>query len=157
MLLGRGAQLEIEAAAGLLFERAADGVGIQQEGVEHDVVLEAAGFDAEAGEREQGGLHVAGDLGGGGVFEPGLQVRQVFGGDGARLAGLPGEADGIERELAFGRISEIATATGAPSANGGEPGVAARRRSARTAVIARRGRPRAGPSSFSRLWNSSSL
>ena len=76
VLLGRGAQLQIEAALRQLFERQRRRVGVQQEGVEHHVVREPACLDAELRERQQQGLHVAGDLGQRGIFEQRPQVAR---------------------------------------------------------------------------------
>ncbi len=62
MLLGRRAQLQIEAPARLLVQRAARGVGVQQKRVEHHVVVEAARLNSHAVQHQQRGFHVAGDL-----------------------------------------------------------------------------------------------
>ncbi len=73
VLLGPGPQLQVEPPARLLFQRAARGIGVQQEGVQHDVVLETGAPNAELVERQQRGLHVTRDLGPRGVFEPRLK------------------------------------------------------------------------------------
>src|ERR1017187_6890346 len=98
MLLRRGAELEVEAKTRLLLQGAAPGAAIEDEGVQHDVVKEAAGFDSEARESEQGGLHVAGDLHGAGVCEPGRKGGEMLGVHGARFTGTPCETDGVEGE-----------------------------------------------------------
>ena len=74
VLLGRGAELQVEAASRLLVERAAGGVGVEEEGVQHHVVVEAARLDAHAVERQQRGFHVAGDL------RPRLRLRATVSG-----------------------------------------------------------------------------
>ena len=78
VLLGRGAELQVEPPPRLLVERAARGIGVQQEGVQHHVVIEAAGLDSHAVERQERGLHVARDLDGGRVLQPGLQGGEVL-------------------------------------------------------------------------------
>ena len=48
VLFGRMAQLQIEAAAGLFFEWAPGGIGIQEEGIKHYVVIKALRVDAQS-------------------------------------------------------------------------------------------------------------
>ena len=154
VLLRRGPQLQIHAPPRLLFQRAARGVGIQQEGVQHDVVIEAARLDSQPRQFQQRRFHVAGDLHRGRVFEPRLQRREMLGVHGARLARPPGQADRIQRELAFGRFR-----------NRHRHRRALRLRQPRAAIrpplaITPYCRSRVsslGPSSLSRLWNSISL
>ena len=104
VLFGRSSQFEIETPPRLLFERHAARVGIQQESVQHDVVLEAAAFNAQTRQFQQRGLHVASDLGHGAAFEPGFQLPQQIGGYGAGFPRPPGEPGGIQRKFALGRF-----------------------------------------------------
>ena len=106
VLLGRRTQFQVQPAPRLLFERTSRRVRIQQERVEHHVVDEPARFDPHAVEREQRPFDIARDLGPRGVFEPRLQVRQVFRGDSARFPRGPRQPYGIERELSLRRFRD---------------------------------------------------
>ena len=80
VLLRRGAELEVEAAPRLLVERAAGGVGVQQEGVQHHVVRRSraprcpcrAAPAAPTSRRRRSSTRA-------GIFEPRPQRREMLG------------------------------------------------------------------------------
>ena len=106
VLLGRRPQLQIQPPARLLVQRAPGRIGVQQESVQHHVVLEAPPLDAHAIQLEQRRFHIASDFRRARVLQPRSQVRQVRARYGPRLAGLPGQPDGIQGELALGRFRD---------------------------------------------------
>src|SRR2546427_798048 len=63
MLLGRGAELQIEAAVGQLAQGATHRICVEQKRVKHHVVLKASAVDAQSRQGQQHGFQVAADLG----------------------------------------------------------------------------------------------
>jgi hypothetical protein len=114
MLFGRSAQLQIETAAGLLGERTPPGSASSRKAYSMMSWSKPRPSMPRRARVEQRALHVAGDLGHGGAFQVRLQVRQVFGADGARFTGSPRQPDGVHGEFAFGRFGN-GDGDGAPS------------------------------------------
>ena len=104
MLLRRRTQLQIHTAPRLRFQRASRDVRLQQERVQHHIVLEAARFNSQPRQFEQRALHVAGDLDRARIFQPRRQRREMFGMHGPRLARAPRQPNRVQRELAFRRF-----------------------------------------------------
>ena len=129
-----------------------DGIGIQQERVQHHVVLEAARLDAHAGRASAAPIsrrRRSSDRAG--VFEPRLQRLGRFSAvDGARLARLPARGRSCPARIRPPPISKSrrrpAHPPESPSSHASSSsGVSS------DAIVARRACPRSGPSSFSRL------
>ena len=76
MLLRSRPELQVHAPPRLLFQAASRDIGIEQEGVQHDVVVEAARFDSEPRQFERGAFHVAGDLHGTRILQPWRELRR---------------------------------------------------------------------------------
>ena len=115
-LFRRIAQLDIEPAPRLFFERAAGRIGIQQEGIEHHVVRKSARLDAHVPQGQQRRLGIADDFRAAGIFEERPQRLGQREGHGARLSRLPRQSERAQGQFSLGGAK--ATATGAPAGIG---------------------------------------
>ncbi len=103
---GDGPSFRSSRRRAMLFHRAARRVGIQQEGVKHNVMVEAAALQSPAGPASQGRLHIAGDLGSGRILQPRLQMPPDSPPSPHGFPRLPRESDGIQREFALRRLRD---------------------------------------------------
>ena len=155
VLLRRRAQLQVQAPPRLLFERAARGVGIQQEGVQHHVVVEAARLDAQAAPvRASPTFTSQAIFDCAGILQPRLQVRRNarHAPRAPRRPARPGRWCPARTRLP--PISRSPPPPARPAASASQ----ACSSSALAITLYCRSRVSSlGPSSLSRLWNSISL